>query len=422
MELRTFRKPTQRILDDCGSRFRFHHNVMKTTTLTATLQPSLTIQGHAGGIWSLVSRPDDRVISGGADGMLRLWKLAEGDGHAAQLTEVSRVSSPHSDVVVLHNTRSGKLLSTGPSGGFAVWNVDPHSGTFRLNQKLASPRATEDDGHRILETAGGKLVTWGPVGQEPLLWDWLAAADAYASAGSLPDSQIVALAEAPGGRLVSGRTDGRIVIWEMSPNKNLYIPAQGWVAHDGPVRALCLGENGLILSAGTDLAIKIWQVGDQGRYQLQQTLPGHTSPITGLVQTRPGEFISSDPGKQFHTARWRTKPEFRIWHKESGGFEPVLRNTGLICRYLPHSLIVDTLDDSIGVWSRRKGTYECVADLARGHEGPVVGAEALSRGRLITAGPDGCLALWDIGALLKDAATDHTYRSQFLETGTRHCL
>lgn len=131
----------------------------------AAKDPELELLGHRGPVASCAYLPDGRALTGGRDGTLRLWDLAEG---GQQLFEMS-----HDDqIVALVVSPDGKRALTG--GGDNVnevkrWNLDTgeQDGDFAMFPKPCCAMAFSPDGVRLacLSSDGGLHVLAWPSGQ-----------------------------------------------------------------------------------------------------------------------------------------------------------------------------------------------------------------------------------------------------------------
>ena len=85
-----------------------------------TFQPPLVLKGHQGPVWSVAINPDatttPTLLSGGNDGIVRLWNIEQGE-------EVARF--PHEGFVrSVSFTQDGKnALSAGDSGLIKLWDI-----------------------------------------------------------------------------------------------------------------------------------------------------------------------------------------------------------------------------------------------------------------------------------------------------------
>jgi WD40 repeat protein len=189
------------------------------------------LRGHEDGVLCLAFAPDGRrLLSGGADGTLRLWDLEKG----RQLS-------------VLRG-HSGK-----------VWSV-----------------AFTPDGHAALSAGKDKVVR---------LWDLERGEQRHA----WPDRTNRALALSADGRLVltGSVADGMVRLWELKTGREL----RRFKGHMSWVLGLTFADSGRhALSASADGTVRMWEV-DTGREQ--RRLQGHTDQVWSAVYTGGGQHALS---------------------------------------------------------------------------------------------------------------------------------
>jgi len=367
---------------------------------TQDLIPLQVIDAHRHGVWALGLLLDGHIISGGGDGLLKVWELATQTG---KLALVSQIPTPHTEVLIVRRTQRGRLVSAGHHGGIAIWDMDLRRDHLSLRQHLGIETDYWEFNDRILETRPGHLITWAYLtATPPVVWEWSTAQGVFQFKQELPLKWASALLEDAQGHLLSGDRDGKINIWQMNIASGSWTATKMLQAHNCAIRALCwTREDNLISAGGDDALIKVWQQDpDNEFFVLQQVLQGHMSPITDIMETEAGEIISNDQGTRFLIVRWRHKPEFWVWRKQPQGFQPVQHETGLVRKYLDHSLIVDDIGESLSLWKKEGEVYERRVTMINGHRDLVVAVELLPGGRLITGGLDGRLILWDLEPFL----------------------
>ncbi len=200
------------------------------------------LRGHRGSAMTVAFSPDGKlIVSGGEDGVLRLWD-AEGDaalrtlhGHGSIITDVA-VSSDGSTCV------SGSYDKT-----VRVW--DCASGDM-----LHALTGHQDTVTRVLYTADDRNIVSGDADGRIRVWDSLTGAFVSELAGQ--ETRISALALASDARtLAVGTTNGSIEIWDMaSQTVRLRISA-----HDRRVSCLAFDDDGQRLYSGSwDRSMKVW--------------------------------------------------------------------------------------------------------------------------------------------------------------------
>lgn len=370
-----------------------------------TLIPVQVVDAHRHGVRALVILPEGRLVTGAADGILRLWQLPLTE---PSLQLVSEASTPHSEVWILHYTRHGLLVSAG-TGGIGIWRLDAKTGTLLLNQRsgepgipwTTSPNDAEDYNDQILETSAGELITWGYVRKNPRLWGWSPSIQGYQFKQELADERIWAIAEDRQGTLyTTAYLDGHISLWQSQGPDGLYLPTQSFIAHHGTINALCFKSDQELVSGGDDQKVKIWTRDSANNpYRSRQTLVRHTGPVSSIRVTEQDHLITSGSESYDHRVFGRHSADFAVWQNQVGEYEPILRHQGNVRGVFDHCLLVE--DDGaalLSLWKEEGGVYRRVAKLTGGHEkGAIFHAALLSRGKLVTAGAeDGRLTLWDI--------------------------
>ena len=218
-------------------------------------------------------------------------------------------SQPGSAVVQVFGARpfhaDGDLVALAFAADGSIWSV-------------------EDPGVlRHWHPARGEQISWQPLNDLALLWEFSPDARLLASGGdevivwdvataraltSLPQlSWVTALAFRPGaGLLATGHDDGMVRLWDTDRRKLV----RGWRGHPRAVSALAFSREGTRLaSAGEDKAVCLW---DPASGRLRGTLLGHTDRIPALAW-QPG-------GQRLYSAGWDTT--VRVW--DTASCEPVI--------------------------------------------------------------------------------------------------
>ena len=232
------------------------------------------LEGHRSVVWSVAWSPDGgRLLSGGADGTLRLWEVASG--------RVSAVLEGHKGQVlsVAWSQDGARLLSGGEDGTVRLWEVA--SGQVlrvHLGHKgVVASVAWSPDGAKLLSGgADGTLRLWELASGEMLAglqghkdWVW--------SVGWSPD----------GARLLSGGDDGTLRLWEVASGRELAV-LEG---HKGQVWSVAWSPDGArLLSSGEDGTVRLWEVAS-GR--MLAGLQGHKDWVRKLGWSPDGGMWSA---------------------------------------------------------------------------------------------------------------------------------
>ncbi len=379
--------------------------------IVRTINPVQILEAHQHGIWTLCLSADHHLISGGGDGLLKLWKF---DVQTEKLVLLSSASTPHTGILVVQKTKYGKLVSVGHHGGICVWNIEHEKGLLRLHQNLGMETEYWEYNDRILETQTGHLITWIYLGAlPPIVWEWSSEEGSYRLKQELPMNHVSVLVEDLYGNLFSGDRDGKITWWWKDITMQFWTAGQTLQAHKGAVRAMTWTREGYLLSGGDDCLIKYWQPNmDFKSLVLMDILEGHSSPIFHIMETKAGEIVSNDHGVRILAFRYRRKPEFRVWRKKPEGIRFVQNQMGFVRGYLPPDLlIIDEMEGSLTLWKRQQENYVRYAIMKNGHRDLIVCFEVLSDGYLATGGLDGRLVLWDIRSFLANEINEVQHES-----------
>ena len=233
------------------------------------------ITGHAGAVIAVAAGalPDGTpvIVSGGGDGTVRVWRLADGSpvgeplrGHDGPVWAVAAGALPDGTPVIVSGDGDGTVRVWRLADGSPVGEpLRGHDGPVWAVAAGALPDGTPviisggDDGTvRVWRLADGT-----PIG-EPLSGHtrWVRAV----AAGMLPDGTPI---------IISG--DGTVRLWRLADGSPVGEPLRG---HDGPVWAVAAGAlpdgTPVIVSGGDDGTVRVWRLADGT--QIGEPLSGHT--------------------------------------------------------------------------------------------------------------------------------------------------
>ncbi len=368
-----------------------------------------------------------RFVSGGVDGAVRLWDLADGSG---------RVLGRHDDwVTSLVASPDGRLVASGSGDDtvrvFSLADRAPR--VLRGHADTVRGVAFSADGQRLASVDAGSTVH---------IWD-LPAGEIVRRYRALP-APTTQLALAGGGRhiVVAGPLEARVWPFEALDRRLLR-------GHEGPITALAWSPDGQALaSASRDRTLRVWPLGG-GPALVTGPLPAWTLFVRFLggsgqvlVNTRLGV------PRLFDVATGASRPVAeqtghysvpasqgdRLAYPVTGGVvvQDLARGTKLRLEEAPIGLValaftpdgaaiaLATRDGTVGLWSAQTGrrqmqraTGERLYELAMSPEGGRVG--------LLTASSR--LLLWDLrsGSLI-EAPTEGQSGSGLLFTGDGRAL
>jgi WD40 repeat protein len=122
---------------------------------------------------------------------------------------------------------------------------------------------------------GGRVVTGGE-DRRVLVWDPAAPGAGPAELGR-HEKELIAMAVLPGGRVVAGGYDGRVLVWDpAAPGAG---PAE-LGRHDGWVIAVAPLPGGRVVTGGEDRRVLVWDPAKAGAPVLQLSCPLTTLAAT----------------------------------------------------------------------------------------------------------------------------------------------
>jgi WD40 repeat protein len=266
---------------------------------------------HDGPVTAATITGNDRIVSGGSDGTVRLWDPgalnALGRRHGSARAGVastgeglvvsgdwdgvvwswdpSRPSDPGRElgrqdgaVLAVAATVDGRVISGGSDGEVWLWDPSLPSDSGRKLGRLD---------HGVLEVAvSDGLVVCASHGGNLRLWDLSVAGDPGRKLGRDKD-RISALAAAGRGQVVCGGDDGVVRLLNLRAPDD---PGRELGRHDDRVQAIAAGAYGLVASAAEDGVVRLWDAdapGDLGR-ELARRAPREG---LGVAVTHKGHVI-----------------------------------------------------------------------------------------------------------------------------------
>jgi WD40 repeat protein len=211
------------------------------------------------GVYAVAFTPDGRVVTGGDDGVLRVYRI--GKRHPERLLR------GHEQMVISLDVSpdGSRLVSGSRDRTVRIWNLNSSQSEHILegHTDLVNSVRFSRDGRQVASASfDGSVSIWSvETGEE------LERLDARRG-------RAVSVAFAPGGKqLVSGYYDGSIVSWDLETRKEVGVTER---AHAMPVFGLVFSVDGeTLVSSGFDGAAKVWDE----RRKLQQTLERRVTPI-----------------------------------------------------------------------------------------------------------------------------------------------
>lgn len=218
---------------------------------------------HRGAVNAIVFTKSGReIISGGADGDLRVWNIA-----SAQTQEL--IYAHQADIRSLAISPDGTTLVAGSSDRWiSVWNAESVKEIRRweahdsaVNAIVFAPEGTsfftagEDGVAKRWKTHNGDLLITCDVHREPIH-----------TLAMTPDGQTIA----------TGSKDGQLVLW----NARTGLDRRALPRHGSALRCLQFSDDGLsLVASGEAGGIRVWDISSLSQ---QQSLTAHAKAVTGL--------------------------------------------------------------------------------------------------------------------------------------------
>ena len=404
-----------------------------------------TLEGHTGDVYSVAFSPDGKLLAtASADMTIKLWDPTSG-------REVQTLSR-HTDIPLLAVfSPDGKTLASGGIDGLAIiWKASESTSgqiMFNYDYSIVQPDdyvcsiAFSPDEDRLALGACSQIkiydIASATTGSPPtLLLNIVAHVN---SINSLYFNQA-------GDRLVSGSSDGKVIVWDATSGQKQFSLA----GNSGSVTSISLSSNGerLLTAQGQIGTINLWDLSAAGNQEWftagQDQWRGHLSPdgktlvsfsrilnkvgVTFWDLTASGlqEVRSMELDHDARISGYSTSPDFtrlvttaidqesgelsaKIWDLDTGqlkqDFSIGNSNSGsghtsvvFSVQFSPdgNRLVTASDDGSVFLWDLSTGN---VVQTFSGHTGPIRGLDFSPDGaRLATSSWDGTARIWDVSS------------------------
>ncbi len=345
-----------------------------------------------GGILSLAFSPDaELVVTGNADGEIRLWQIATAQqfftlkGHTAWVLSVA--FSPN-----------GSTLASGSSDyTVKLWDVS-------AGQCL---RTLQGHTNKVLSVAfspDGNMLTSGGADQTVKLWDVSTGQCLRTLQGHT--NKVLSVAFSPNApTLVSGSKDSSIRLWDVSSGQCLKL-LQG---HTAAVSSVAFHPQGTMLASGSeDRTVRLWDVSTG---QCLKTLQGHTSRVRSVAFS-PDEHTFASGGDD---------QTVRLWDISSDQCVGILRGHTNSVSSVAYSTLQAGLRPTRTLGANSPDSYI----LASGSEDQTVRCWDVTTGQRLRTLQGHCNAVWSVAFnpdshSLVSGSEDQTVR--LWDVSTSQCL
>jgi WD40 repeat protein len=327
-------------------------------------------KAHLGGVTGVALSPDGaRIASAGADGLVRLWtvdgKPAEPfKGHAGKVTAVA--FSPDGT----------RLASAGVDGTVRLWTLDgkPAADPFKGHSGAVSSVAFSPDGAHIASGGQDGTVRLWTLAGKPAAEPFKGHAGAVTGVAFSPD----------GTHLVSGGEDRTVRLWTLDGKP----AAEPFKGHAVGVTSVAFAPGGTrIASGGADGTVRLWAFGGK---PAAEPFRGQAGGVSSVAFSPDGTRIVS--GGYDGTVR--------LWTLEGRpAAEPLKGHQGGVTSvaFAPDGtrIVSGGLDGTVRVWTP---AGRPAAEPFEGHVGGVSSvAYSPDDTHIVSGGQDGTVRLWTVG-------------------------
>ncbi|WP_189874851.1 TIR domain-containing protein [Streptomyces bluensis] len=333
---------------------------------------------HRGSVWVCKFRPGgdtpaldtgSLLVTGGNDGVVRIWDPATGQGRRILRGHGRRIGT------VSFSADGSMLAAGGNDGVVGVW----HTTSGRRLRELTG------QGDRLVSAVfspGGSLL--GTASSDGDMYLWNAATGEYQREMDVETDHVWAEAFSPDGELLATANDDDTVrLWYRATGAHVTTIGE----HFGRVRSIAFRSDGAVLATGCDdRKVRIWDLADR---RITAVLDGHTDRVYAVAFAPDGSWLAS--------ASWDGHAV--IWH-DGAAAHRLTGHTGKLWTAAAHPmrpLLATAGDDrTVRLWDAHTGRETAALT---GHTGRVLAMAFSPDGSLLASGgEDGTVRLWNVPA------------------------
>lgn len=354
------------------------------------------LKGHTGVINGLAFTPDGaRLASASSDGSARLWALpSAADLQASKtpddvkLVDPTVLSGHKGAVQTLSVTPDGQVLVTGGDDGTVrLWNVADGQASRAIEGQHSGPVlavAVSPDGKSLLTGSADKNARLFNLADGTIKFTFAGHNGPIQGVGFAPKGDRVVTAGGEGGLKVWGTADGRGVI------------AFGHTAPDNapiqPVLKVAFAGDGTLVSASADKTLKTWTF--EGSWSEMKPLAPHVFRVLSIDFSPDGKLLAAGGGEPSRSG------EVKLWDVEKAtlvrSLDSLHSDTVFGVRFSPDGtkLASGAADKFLKVTNVADGKE---LKSFEGHTHHVLAVDWKSDGEeLVSGGADNVIKVWDL--------------------------
>ncbi len=259
----------------------------------STGEEVLTFSGHVGRVYGVDFSPEGRYLATtGGDGTVRLWDLEASlqAGAGREITSfVGSLPAPlvggvHPGALVVNFSPDGKYLLSGGADGMArVWQIPGGEEVLRVQAHPYGVGVT----NAVFSPDGNRIATasdWSEKSPETVakIWDLDSGEDLITITGRVNAVRIWALAFSPDGSKIATGDSGNLVVWNAETGDEIISLPQ-------PAVDAAYSPDGKLLASGSgDGILRIW---DTGSGLLLHAIPAHIQSVREVTFTSDGRYL-----------------------------------------------------------------------------------------------------------------------------------